>query len=272
MKFLLDHPVIFLLVSLIVLGSATRLGVAMRIRHGPLEGTRRSDFDIVLGATLTLLSLIVGFSFSMAASRYDLRKNYEEGEANAIGTAYARADLLPAADAARVKQLLHEYTRLRVNFYTITNYTLGADKRLSELNRTTSAMQAQLWAAVVAPVKANQTAPMMLVAGATNDALNSQGYAQAASWNRIPPGAWVLLCTIGLVASDHDRIPVRYRFPPARADADPACADRRIVVPDRRHRLPARRSHPRTATEPDGSRGGAGLSATRAAYTMLIEP
>ena len=208
MKFLLDHPVIFLLVLLIVLGSATRLGVAMRIRHGTLEGTRRSDFDIVLGATLTLLSLIVGFSFSMAASRYDLRKNYEEGEANAIGTAYARADLLPAADAARVKQLLHEYMRLRVNFYTITNYTLGAEKRVSELNRTTSAMQAQLWAAVVAPVKANQTAPMMLVAGAMNDALNSQGYAQAASWNRIPPGAWVLLCTIGLVAT----IMIGFRF------------------------------------------------------------
>jgi hypothetical protein len=208
MKFLLDHPVIFLLVLLIVLGSATRLGVAMRIRHGTLEGTRRSDFDIVLGATLTLLSLIVGFSFSMAASRYDLRKNYEEGEANAIGTAYARADLLPAVDAARVKQLLHEYTRLRLNFYTITSYTLGAEKRLSELNRTTNAMQAQLWAAVVAPVKANQTAPMMLVAGAMNDALNSQGYAQAASWNRIPPGAWVLLCTIGLVAT----IMIGFRF------------------------------------------------------------
>ena len=69
-------------------------------------------------------------------------------------------------------------------------------------------MQAQLWAAVVAPVKANQTAPMMLVAGATNDALNSQGYAQAASWNRIPPGAWVLLCTIGLVAS----VMIGFRF------------------------------------------------------------
>lgn len=208
MKFLLDHPIVFLLASLIVLGTATRLGVALRNRHGALEGTGRSDFDIVLGATLTLLSLIVGFSFSMAASRYDLRKNYEEAEANAIGTAFARADLLPAADGARVKQLLHEYTKLRVRFYTISNYPLGEDRRLSELNRTTSAMQAQLWAAVVAPVKANQTAPMMLVAGAMNDALNSQGYAQAASWNRIPPGAWVLLCTIGLVAS----IMIGFRF------------------------------------------------------------
>jgi hypothetical protein len=43
---------------------------------------------------LTLLALIIGFSFSMAVSRYDQRKSYEEAEANAIGTEYARADLL----------------------------------------------------------------------------------------------------------------------------------------------------------------------------------
>jgi len=208
MKFLLDHPILFLLMLLIVLGSATRLGAALRKRHGPLEEARRSDFDIVLGATLTLLSLIVGFSFSMAASRYDLRKNYEEAEANAIGTAYARADLLPAADAARVKQLLREYADLRVRFYTITNYTLDTDKRLDDLSLATTRLQARLWAAVVAPVTVTPNAPMALVTSAMNDALNSQGYAQAASWNRIPPGAWVLLCTIGLVAT----IMIGFRF------------------------------------------------------------
>ena len=208
MKFLLDHPILFLLVLLIVLGSATSLGAALRTRHGPLEEARRSDFDIVLGATLTLLSLIVGFSFSMAANRYDLRKNYEEAEANAIGTAYARADLLPGADAAQVKRLLREYTQLRIRFYEVTNYNLETDRILGELNRSTNGLQTQLWAAVVAPVTANQTGPMALVASAMNDALNSQSYAQAASWNRIPPGAWVLLCTIGLVAT----IMIGFRF------------------------------------------------------------
>jgi hypothetical protein len=56
-----------------------------------------------------LLGLIIGFSFSMATSRYDQRKNYEEAEANAIGTEYVRADLLPAADAATVRTLLRKY-------------------------------------------------------------------------------------------------------------------------------------------------------------------
>ena len=55
----------------------------------------------MINASLTLLALIIGFSFSMAVSRYDQRKNYEEEEANAIGTEYVRVDLLPAEDAGQ---------------------------------------------------------------------------------------------------------------------------------------------------------------------------
>ena len=108
-RFLLDHPIVLLFVLLAIFWSATRLGAVLRAWLGPLDKDKHGDFDLMLGATLTLLSLIVGFSFSMAGNRYDQRKNLEEDEANAIGTAYARADLLPAADAAKVKGLLREY-------------------------------------------------------------------------------------------------------------------------------------------------------------------
>ena len=52
----------------------------------------------------------------MATGRYDLRKGYEESEANAIGTEYVRADLLPPEEegAARMKSLLREYTAQRL--------------------------------------------------------------------------------------------------------------------------------------------------------------
>jgi hypothetical protein len=50
----------------------------------------REDFGVILAATLTLLGLIIGFSFSMAVGRYDQRKNYQEEEANAIGTELVR--------------------------------------------------------------------------------------------------------------------------------------------------------------------------------------
>jgi hypothetical protein len=67
---------------------SAQMGNFYRVKKGPLQDQDRSDFGTVVAATLTLLGLIIGFTFSMAISRYDQRKNYEEVEANAIGTEY----------------------------------------------------------------------------------------------------------------------------------------------------------------------------------------
>ncbi len=203
MSFLLNHPLVLLLVTFFYLWLSARLGTALQRWTGPLDETRRGDFDIVLGATVTLLSLIIGFSFSMASSRYDQRKNYEEDEANAIGTAYARADLLPSADDLKVHQLLKEYVGLRVLFYTTVD-----NVKVRELDRATEQMQDQLWGTVAAAAKAAPSATTALAAASMNDAINSQGFAQAASWNRIPIGAWMLLYALGAVATGM----IGYRF------------------------------------------------------------
>ena len=106
MNFVLDHPLLVFALSLLVLSLATWVGDTLRSRVRPLKEEEREQFSVVLSATLTLLGLLIAFSFSMAVSRYDQRKNYEEAEANAIGTEYVRADLLPSEDAARVRGLL----------------------------------------------------------------------------------------------------------------------------------------------------------------------
>src|ERR1039457_7564484 len=98
---MLSYPRIFFVFSFLVLWLSAQVGTWFR-RRRPLKDGEREDFNIVEAATLTLLGLIIGFSFSMATTRYYLRKNYEEAEANAIGTEYVRAGLLPAADAAAV--------------------------------------------------------------------------------------------------------------------------------------------------------------------------
>ena len=55
------------------------------------------------------LYFIIGFSFSMAISRYDVRKNCEQAEAIAIGTEYSRTDLLASGDAVTMRMLLKRY-------------------------------------------------------------------------------------------------------------------------------------------------------------------
>src|SRR5580693_432040 len=101
MSNVIDHPPLVLVLSFAVLALSVRIGAFVSKRWKP-KGDEREDFSLIVTATLTLLALIIGFSFSVAISRYDQRKNYEEAEANAIGAEYDRASLLPAADAASV--------------------------------------------------------------------------------------------------------------------------------------------------------------------------
>ena len=112
-----NFPLVVFTFSFVVLWLAAFIGGFLRKRLRPLEAGEREDFGVIEAATLTLLGLIIGFTFSMAVSRYDQSKNYEEAEANAIGTEYVRADLLPGAEAARVRELLKGYLDQRVLFY-----------------------------------------------------------------------------------------------------------------------------------------------------------
>ena len=190
------HPHLVFALSLFVMLLSTQIGIYFRKRRLNLEEDARQDLEIIVGATLTLLGLIIGFSFSMAISRYDQRKNYEEAEANAIGTEYVRADLLPAADANRIRALLKEYLEQRVLFYEARDEQL-----LQQINTSTSQLQTHLWSAVKAPSATQSTPVTALVVSGMNDVLNSQGYTQAAWWNRIPVGAWGLMLSIAICSN-----------------------------------------------------------------------
>jgi hypothetical protein len=189
----MNFPLLVLALSFAFLFLAAHIGDLLRNRVVPLKEEVRDDFGMVLGATLTLLALLIGFSFSMGVSRYDQRKNYEEAEANAIGTEYVRADLLPGGDAARVRELLKKYVDQRVLFYTTRN-----QQKLVKINTDTAELQNQLWSAVLQGAAAQPTPQLALVVSGMNDVLNSQGYTQAAWWNRIPIAAWVLMAAIAI--------------------------------------------------------------------------
>jgi hypothetical protein len=190
---LMNFPVLVFAMSFLLLSLAAAVGDIVRSKIHPLVEEERDDFGIILSATLTLLGLLIGFSFSMAISRYDQRKNYEEAEANAIGTEYVRADLLPLGDRARVRELLRRYVDERVLFYTTRDRG-----RLAKINADTAELQNELWAAVRPAATAQPTAVVALVISGMNDVLNSQGYTQAAWWNRIPLAAWALMAAIAI--------------------------------------------------------------------------
>lgn len=196
MNIILDRPPIIFIIALALLWLAAILGSALARRRAAFTPDAREDFSVIQAATLTLLGLIIGFTFSMAVSRYDQRKAYEEEEANAIGTEYSRADLLPAADGAKVRALLVRYGEQRMLFYTVRD-----DDRLDKIAADTAQLQSELWAAVRAPAQAQPTPITALVVAGMNDVLNSEGYTGASWRNRIPPGAWLLMLIVAILCN-----------------------------------------------------------------------
>ena len=196
MKPILNFPILLFTISLAALWLAARAGWWFRRRLRPLDEAEWEDFNLIITATLTLLGLLIGFSFSMAVSRYDQRKNLEEEEANAIGTEYLRVDFLPVPNAEAIRQLLLKYLDQRLLFYTAIR-----DSSLPQINAETEKLQSQLWSEVRAGASQQSTATVALAISGMNDVLNSQGYTQAAWWNRIPRAAWILMITIAFCSN-----------------------------------------------------------------------
>jgi len=193
MSYVLRFSFLVLTISLMTLWLSVRIGIFFRKRRRSLEENEREDFGMVMSAILTLLGLIIGFSFSMAITRYDQRKTLEEAEANAIGTEYVRADFLPAPNAAKVRGLLRDYLDQRILFYKTRD-----DQELAQIDAATAQLEAELWSDVQLPAAAQPTPPLTITAMGMNDVLNSKGYTQAAWLNRIPTAAWCLMAVIAV--------------------------------------------------------------------------
>jgi len=136
---------------------------------------------------------MIGFSFSMAINRYDERKKLEEAEANAIGTEFVRADLLPRAEGEKLRTDLLGYIDLRIAYYVTRD-----DAKLRDIAVRTSRMQSALWSTAAAPAIAQPSPLTAMVVAGMNDVLNSQSYTDADWHNRIPVTAWALMVVIAM--------------------------------------------------------------------------
>jgi uncharacterized membrane protein len=190
MIFLLNHPLVFFLITLALLWIVSQIGAYFR-KQNLDQGMDEEHFSLILGATLTLLGLMIGFTFAMAVSRYDQRKDREEQEANAIGTEYVRLDALSATNDAKLRALLRDYLDQRILYYTSRD-----SEQLRQARAKSSQLQTELWSEVTASVTARPNPVSALVLSGMNDVLNSEGYTEAAWRNRVPLAAWILLISI----------------------------------------------------------------------------
>ena len=102
----------------------------------------------MVGGLLGMLAFVLAFTFSMAAEQHNLRKKHVLDEANIIGTAYLRADLVGDRDTTKIKELLKEYVDVRV--YAIKMRDVVIFKRALERSEE---IQDLLWKQVVSASK-----------------------------------------------------------------------------------------------------------------------
>mgnify|MGYP000863737173 CR=1 FL=1 len=159
----------FLLLLILLAGLLAAIEAGFRIGHR--VSLRSNDADkthvgLLQSAALGLLALLLGFAFFMAASRYDARKALVLEEANAIGTAYLRAGMLPAEPGRQARRLLREDAAARLAFFAAGIDPALLDKANAEAER----LEAALWALAL---DAARDDPRSVSAGQFAEAVNA---------------------------------------------------------------------------------------------------
>ena len=103
------------LVFLALMVGASEAGFRLGRKAGQqISEDTKSQVSTVEAGILGVLGLLLGFTMSMAVTRFEVRKQLVLEEANAIGTAHLRTQLLPTAEGKEIADLLRAYTNVRV--------------------------------------------------------------------------------------------------------------------------------------------------------------
>lgn len=184
-----------LLTFLGVLLLAIEIGFRLGRRRAEREAApAAANAGAIAGAMLGLLGLLLGFSFAGAAGRFLDRQDLIVTEANAIGTAYLRADLLNQPHQGDLKKALADYTRYRIEVSTTMTRTLGADVQ-SKIAGFHNAM----WSAAHAGVE-DKPATMLAVLNPVNDVIDLHSTRIAAGRKHLPPPLVALLMSCAVLS------------------------------------------------------------------------
>jgi len=116
----------------------------LRSRRDQTPAGTEGQEGYITSAVLGLLALLMGFTFALAVDRFDTRRGLVLAEANAIGTTYLRAQLLPEPHRARMSDLLKTYTSHRIAFAT------APPAQAQAMVAANDALVTDIWTATVA--------------------------------------------------------------------------------------------------------------------------
>jgi hypothetical protein len=137
---------------LILLEGGRRLGISQRSGEPESE---RASLGTIEGSLFALFGLVVAFTFSGAASRFNEKRALIAEEVNHIETAYLRLELLPADARSSLQDLFRQYVDSRV-----ATYRKLPDMKAAEVEIAKSkALQAEIWTKAVAASSLSKSHP-----------------------------------------------------------------------------------------------------------------
>lgn len=198
LSYLLDHPFQLLLALLVTLLLAAAAGVRWSaLLQRKMDQETRSGLSTIYGAMLGLLGLMLGFTFAMALSRYDVRRQLVVDEANAIGTTWLRSAMVPQPYRDSTARLLGAYVDARLEFYAA-----GLDEqRLRAALQKSAQIETSLWREAVGAARDQPTPITSLFIQSLNEMIDLDAKRLEALEDRIPPSVWMVLILISILAS-----------------------------------------------------------------------
>ncbi len=179
---------------LLLLETGRRLG---QRRQTKLEEGARAGLGAVEGAVFALMGLLVAFTFSGAATRFDARRQLIVEEANAIGTAWLRLDLLPAASQPELRELFRRYLDQRLEVYEKMPDMKAARVELAKVN----ALQGEIWQRATVACKESANPVTMHLIPALNEMFDIAATRTAATQIHPPTIIFAMVGVLALMSS-----------------------------------------------------------------------
>lgn len=181
---------IVMVIGMLCLEVGYRIG---KRRHARSPDEKDAPVAAMVASILGLLAFMLAFTFSMAASRFDARRQAVLQEANAIGTTWLRARLLPEPHRSEITDLLHRYTERRTQKIDATTIT--------ELIAESEKLHEQLWSQAVAAAEKDRGSIMTgLFLQSLNDTIDLHSTRVFAGlMSRIPLTIWLALFSLNVL-------------------------------------------------------------------------
>lgn len=196
MHLFFEIPTWILMVGLLILMfSANEMGYRLGLWFNRDEPeASRTVGNSIKGSIIGLVAFLLGFTFSMTTGRHDVRRKVVLDEANAIGTCYLRAGLLPEPERTKIRVTLRQYVAVRLEFFENGLDPAAVKRNSQEMDFLLN----YVWLAVeeVARTDSERLRTSLMVP-ATNELIDLGSTRTSSATNHVPgPVMWMLLVCI----------------------------------------------------------------------------